>query len=56
VTYVSVKRHALAAEAVARSATGHGDGFPAQQLASAVAELSRAGYELASTMNAQQKA
>jgi hypothetical protein len=51
-TNVSARRHALAAEAAARSAAAHSrTDFAAAQLASAVAELSRAVYDLASSMN-----
>ena len=56
-TNVSARRHALAAEAAARSAAGHSRGdFAAAQLATAVAELSRAVYDLAASMNADKTA
>ena len=50
-TNLSARRHALAAEAAARSAAGHSGGdFASAQLALAVAELSRAVFDLASSL------
>jgi hypothetical protein len=50
---LSARRHALAAEAAARSSASHSrDDFAAAQLAAAVAELSRAVFDLATSMNA----
>jgi hypothetical protein len=50
---LSARRHALAAEAAARSSASHSrDDFAAAQLAMSVAELSRAVFDLATSMNA----
>jgi hypothetical protein len=50
-TNLSARRHALAAEAAARSAAAHRrEDFAAAQLATAMAELSRAVYDLAASL------